>query len=103
MRLGCGAGALRPAAALTLARPLEGERAMGRTGAFVLLAAALLALSACMSPQEVRAMDEATCRGYGFHDGTTEFATCLQREQLAREYYWSSPYAFGPYPEPLGF
>ncbi len=71
---------------------------MAKTGAALLLAAAALALAGCASPQELRARDEATCQGYGFHPGTTEFATCLQREQLAREYYWSAPYAYGPLP-----
>lgn len=79
---------------------------MTKTSAGVVLGAALLALAGCASPEEIRAMDEATCRGYGFHDGTTDFAACLQREQLAREYYWSAPYAYGPFfpgYQPFGF
>ncbi len=44
----------------------------------------VLALASCVSPEELRREDEATCAGYGFHPGTDAFATCLQRESLAR-------------------
>jgi hypothetical protein len=71
---------------------------MMRTSVVVLLGAALLALAGCMSPEELRAHDEASCRGYGFHEGTNDFAACLQREQLARDYYWSSSEAYGTLP-----
>jgi hypothetical protein len=42
------------------------------------------ALASCVSPEELRREDEATCAGYGFHPGTDAFAICLQRESLAR-------------------
>jgi hypothetical protein len=76
-----------------------------RHAVLLVLSAVVPALAGCVSPQELRARDEATCRGYGFNPGTTEFATCLQREQLARQYYWSAPYAYGPFPAyaPYGF
>jgi hypothetical protein len=51
-------------------------------------------LAGCVSPEELRAHDEAVCAGYGFRLGTDDFATCLQRESLARRYasppvyYW---------------
>jgi len=35
-------------------------------------------------------VDEATCVGYGFHPDTDAFATCLERESLARRYAISS-------------
>jgi hypothetical protein len=38
----------------------------------------VLALASCVSPEELRREDEATCAGYGFHPGTDAFATCLQ-------------------------
>jgi len=41
-------------------------------------------------PEELRREDEATCTGYGFHPGTDAFASCLQRESLARR-YWAAP------------
>jgi hypothetical protein len=44
----------------------------------------VVALASCVSPEELRREDEATCAGYGFHPGTDAFATCLQRESLAR-------------------
>jgi hypothetical protein len=59
--------------------------------AWVLLA---LALASCISPEELRREDEATCSGYGLHPGTDAFATCLQRENLTRRYLGPPP---GPY------
>lgn len=66
-----------------------------------------LALASCVSPEELRREDEATCAGYGFHPGTDAFATCLQWESLARRAltsypppYWGWGYwggAWGPY------
>jgi hypothetical protein len=53
----------------------------------------LAALAACASPEQIRAEDEATCAGYGFQRGTSEFAGCLQQESLARRY---SPALYGP-------
>jgi hypothetical protein len=44
----------------------------------------VVALASCVSPEELRREDEATCAGYGFHPGIDAFATCLQRESLAR-------------------
>ena len=63
------------------------------TGAVALL---LLALAACATPEELRAQDEATCAGYGFKAGTTEFANCLQRESLVRRYSTPQPGWYGP-------
>jgi len=50
-----------------------------------------LALASCVSPEELRQEDEATCTGYGFHPGTNAFASCLQKESLARRYWDLSP------------
>ena len=64
----------------------------------VLLAAAagmLAALASCVSPEEIRRHDEARCAGYGFKPGTPDFATCLQREALARRFELYHPY-WGP-------
>jgi hypothetical protein len=66
------------------------------------------ALTSCVSQEELRREDEATCAGYGFHPNTDAFATCLQRESLARQAltshppppYWGWGYwggAWGPY------
>jgi hypothetical protein len=55
---------------------------------WVVCAVALtLPLTACVSPEELRREDEATRTGYGFHAGTDAFASCLQKENLARRYY----------------
>jgi hypothetical protein len=51
----------------------------------------VLPLAACVSSEELRREDEATCTGYGFHSGTDAFATCLQRESLARRALVSYP------------
>src|SRR5215472_4046557 len=50
-----------------------------------------LTLSSCVSPEELRREDEATCVGCGFHPDTDAFATCLQRESLARRALTSYP------------
>ncbi|WP_245413646.1 hypothetical protein [Mangrovicella endophytica] len=52
---------------------------------FALAAAVLLSGCTTMSPQERRAADEETCRGYGFKPRTNGFAECLQRIDLDRE------------------
>lgn len=50
----------------------------------IVLAAAGLALAACASPEEQRQADAKACQSYGFTPGTTAFANCMQREQIAR-------------------
>jgi hypothetical protein len=79
----------------------------GRLGFAWAVFALTLALASCVSPEELRREDEATCSGYGFHPGTDAFASCLQKERLARRYsvpapppYWGWGYwggAWGPY------
>jgi hypothetical protein len=54
-----------------------------------------LALAGCVSPEELRAQDEAACAGYGFAPGTPDFAGCLQRQALARSYQSSPQVGFG--------
>jgi hypothetical protein len=49
-----------------------------------------LALASCISPEELRREDDATCTGFGFHPGTDAFAGCLQKESLAPR-YWAAP------------
>ncbi|XUY27383.1 hypothetical protein RMR21_003175 [Agrobacterium sp. rho-8.1] len=48
--------------------------------------AATLALSACqtLSPEERRARDDTTCRGYGFRPNTDQMAGCLLDLDLDR-------------------
>jgi len=48
--------------------------------------------SSCVSPQELRREDDAACAGYGFAPGTDAFASCLQRESLARRFLTAPPY-----------
>jgi hypothetical protein len=55
------------------------------------------------SPEELRCEDEATSTGYGFHPDADVFASCLQKESLARRYwvappapYWDWGYWWGP-------
>ena len=63
----------------------------GSAGFAFAVCATTLALSSCVSPDELRRVDEATCVGYGFHRDTDAFATCLQRESLARRALISYP------------
>jgi hypothetical protein len=63
-------------------------------GVVRLALAVTLPLASCVSPEELRREDEATCTGYGFHTGIDAFASCLQKENLARR-YWAAPP--GPY------
>jgi hypothetical protein len=61
--------------------------------------ALMLPLVSCVSPDELRREDEAICTGYGFHPGTDAFASCLQKESLARR-YWAAPppyWGWGPW------
>ena len=51
---------------------------------------AILALTSWVFPEELRREDEAACAGFGFHPGTDAFASCLQKESLARR-YWAAP------------
>ncbi|MCO6389908.1 hypothetical protein GTW25_02550 [Aliihoeflea aestuarii] len=52
----------------------------------LVLACLALGLSACttLTQEERRAIDEDTCRSYGFRPGTDAFAACLQRIDLDR-------------------
>jgi hypothetical protein len=63
---------------------------MAKRGLRFTLVICALALASCVSPEELRREDEATCTGYGFHAGTDAFANCLQKESLARR-YWAAP------------
>ncbi len=60
-----------------------------------LCGAALFALSACESAAQLHADDEAACTGYGFQAGTPDFAQCMQRQSLAREYATTPQLGFG--------
>ena len=79
-----------------------------RLGFASVVLALILPLASCMSPEELRREDEASCAGYGFHPNTDAFASCLQKESLARRYlgpptgaYWGLGYwwgaGWGPY------
>ena len=56
---------------------------------------AAVALAGCASPEDMRRADEAACAGYGFAPGTPDFASCLQRESLARRGASSFTLGFG--------
>ena len=72
----------------------------------VALTLMLVGLTACASPEEIRAGDEAACTSYGFQPNTPDFAACLQRQSQARQYTpppmaqygpaWSGPGWWGP-------
>jgi hypothetical protein len=56
----------------------------------------LFGLSACASPEELRAADEAVCSSDGFGPNTPDFAACLQRQDLARQYSPPPMAQYGP-------
>jgi hypothetical protein len=62
----------------------------------VALTFTLAGLTACASPEEIRAGDEAACSSYGFQPNTPDFAACLQRQTLARQYAPPPPGWYGP-------
>ena len=62
----------------------------------VALALMLAGLAACASPEEIRAGDDAACSSYGFQPNTPEFAACLQRQTLARQYSGPPMAGYGP-------
>jgi hypothetical protein len=62
------------------------------TVCFAIGVVVLLGPVGCVSREELRAHDAAACTSYGFQQGTGEFAACIQRENLSRIYWWSSPY-----------
>ena len=50
--------------------------------------ASLLALGACMTPEQIRQAETQACQGYGFSPGTAEFSHCLMtvdQERLNRK------------------
>ena len=51
----------------------------------------LAGLTACATPEEIHAADEATCGSQGFQPNTPDFATCMQRQSLARTYVSPAP------------
>ena len=59
------------------------------------LSLAALALAACTSAEELRQADARACQSYGFAPGTPAFASCLQRENLARSRSGSPPVSVG--------
>ena len=61
-----------------------------RLGFAWVVVALALDLTSCVSPEELRREDEAACAGYGFRPSTDAFASCLQKESLARR-YWTAP------------
>lgn len=65
-------------------RVIAGTETMRRRPTVVILSLAALALAACASSEELRQADARACQGYGFAPGTPAFASCMQREALAR-------------------
>jgi hypothetical protein len=50
---------------------------MTRRSAYVAFVGITLALGGCVSPEQIRANEQATCAGYGFEPGSTDFAQCM--------------------------
>jgi uncharacterized membrane protein YgcG len=49
-----------------------------------LIISGCFALCACASAEQQHQADANACQGYGFAEGTPEFANCMQQEQIAR-------------------
>jgi hypothetical protein len=56
----------------------------------------LAGLTSCATPGEIRAADEVGCASYGFQPNTPDFAACLQRQNLARQYTAPPMAQYGP-------
>ena len=54
-------------------------------GKCLLMLCATAALSGCMSAAEQTAEDRQTCAGYGFTEGSTEFANCMMVSDQRRK------------------
>ena len=77
---------------------IDGCPDMMRRNLTLAFAGCALALAgSCVSPEELRREDEARCAGYGFQTGTSDFANCLQRENLARLYTAPPPALYWGY------
>jgi hypothetical protein len=74
-----------------------------KAGLALISVASLIVLAGCVSAEELQAQDAATCASYGFRQGTPEFSSCLQRENLARQNYWSNQGLYGPGYYPYGY
>ena len=71
------------------------------------IAGLLVAISGCMSTEELRKQDAAKCSGYGFRAGTPQFVQCMMqqdrqanKEEQCRQIYLS---AFGTAAPEKGF
>jgi hypothetical protein len=51
----------------------------------IFTAGLLVLVSGCMSTEELRKQDTATCAGYGFRVGTPQFAQCMMQMEKKRD------------------
>jgi hypothetical protein len=51
----------------------------------------LASLTGCVSMEELYARDEATCARSGFQPDSTDFNTCVQGQQMLRDYFMARP------------
>ena len=51
----------------------------------MVIAGLLVAISGCMSTEELRKQDAAKCSGYGFRVGTNQFAQCMMQMERERD------------------
>jgi copper(I)-binding protein len=60
------------------------ERQMKTRFSILLIASAMLALGACMSPVDIAASDDTACRNTGAKQGTPAFVKCLEDRKERR-------------------
>ncbi|MBM2886533.1 hypothetical protein [Chromobacterium amazonense] len=57
---------------------------MKTTPMLIAITGCALALTACVSPQELHAMDQNACASFGFQPGTDGFAKCMMKQSEKR-------------------
>ncbi|AUH51067.1 hypothetical protein CXB49_09705 [Chromobacterium sp. ATCC 53434] len=51
----------------------------------IAIAISVPTLTSCASPEEIRAMDQGACTGYGFQPGTDNYANCMMKQADKRQ------------------
>jgi hypothetical protein len=73
----------------------QGSEKMYTPRKLMILSCNSFGLVACASAEEQHQADANACQGYGFAQGTPEFANCMQQQQLARSQHTGTSVGIG--------